>query len=227
MVEKNIRVHRTSGRVIGIEFKMHGRNYCAISTYVPHCGYSREDFDETYNQLRCLVSKAHRLCKRIIIGGDFNTQFGVGIRGVALEQFSQEFGLCITNARNPEIDTDWTFESSMGIRRRLDFVLASNCLLVREYFPSGKLNLGSDHRVVQSILSDTKKGTQVYHSKKPPVKGWCPKFDSRGKATRYHALLDTPLVDLAPCLGEIEKIIHDAAMGPNIPTQPEVRQKPW
>ena len=87
-VKKNIRVHRTSGRVIGIDFKMHGRNYCAISTYVPHCGYSREDFDETYNQLRCLVSKAHRSCKRIIIGGDFNTQFGVGIRGVELEQFS-------------------------------------------------------------------------------------------------------------------------------------------
>ena len=32
-VKKNIRVHRISGRVIGIDYKMHGRNYCAIATY--------------------------------------------------------------------------------------------------------------------------------------------------------------------------------------------------
>ena len=49
------------------------------------------------------------------------------------QQFAQEFGLCVTNAKNPETDTDWTFDSNMGIRRRLDFVLASNLLLVLEY----------------------------------------------------------------------------------------------
>ena len=106
-----------------------------------------------------MVSKTHRFGKRVIIGGDFNTQFGVGMRGTTLEQFAQEFGLCITNATNSETDTDWTFESSMGVRRRLDFVLASDLLLVLESCPSDKLNLGSDHRAVQSILSDTKKGT--------------------------------------------------------------------
>ena len=146
---------------------------------------------------------------------------------MALEQFSQEFGLCITNARNPEIDTDWTFESSMGIRRRLDFVLASNCLLVRESCPSGKLNLGSDHRVVQSILSDTKKGSQVHYVKKPQVKGWCPQLDSKGTASKYHALLDEPLADSVSCFKEMEQIIHDAAMGPDVPIQAEVRRKPW
>ena len=41
---KNIRVYRTSGRVISIDFKMHGRIFCAISTYVPHCGYFYANF---------------------------------------------------------------------------------------------------------------------------------------------------------------------------------------
>lgn len=226
-VKKHTRVHVISGRVIGIDFKMHGRNYCAISTYIPHCGYCREDFDETYNQLRCIVTKAYRSCKRIIVGGDFNTQFGIGSRGFALEQFAEEFDLCITNARSPEIDTDWTFESSMGVRRRLDFVLASKCLVVCEACPSDKLNLGSDHRAVQSILSDTKQGTQVYYRKKSGVKGWCPQLDLTGKPSKYHELLQIPLVDEAPSLQTLEKIIYDAATGPDVPIQAEVRQKPW
>ena len=59
-VKKNIRVHRTSGRVIGIDFKMYARNYCAISTYVPHCGYAREDFDDgiQYQNYIVLVSES-------------------------------------------------------------------------------------------------------------------------------------------------------------------------
>ena len=139
-----------NGRVIGIDYKMYGRSYCAIATYVPHCGYSNADFDETYNQLRCIASKAYRSCKRIIIGGDFNTQFDIGIRGVALRQFAKEFGLCITNTTDSDTSTNWTVESSMGVRRKLDFILASRSLLVIESGLSDKLDLGSDHRAVQT-----------------------------------------------------------------------------
>ena len=125
-----MRIHMISGRVIGIDFKLHGRNYSCISTYLPHCGYSQEEIDETYNQLRCLVSKAYRSNKRVIICGDFNTQSNVGNRGIALDQFVLEFRLCATNASDADANVNWTFESSMGVRRRLNFALASKLLLL-------------------------------------------------------------------------------------------------
>ena len=105
-------------------------------------------------------------------------------------------------------------------------MLASNCLLVRESCPSGILNFGSDHRAVESILSDTKKGTQVYCPKKPRVKDWCPQLDLDGKASKYHALLDIPLADSALCFETMEKIIHDAAVSPDVPVQVDEHQKP-
>ena len=174
------------------------------------------------------MSKAYRSRKRIIIGGDFNTQFDVGIRGVALRQFAEEFGLCITNTTDSETSTNWTFESSMGVRRRLDFILASRLLLVIESGPSDKLDLGSDHRAVQSTLGDTKKGTQVQHRKKVPAKGWYPEIDVDGNALKYCDSLHAPLQrnEVLP-MGELEKIIHDAATGPDIRAQAKLRPKPW
>ena len=104
---------------------VHGRSYCGIATYLPHCGYSVADLEQTYNQLRCITSKAFRSNRRIIIGGDFNTQVNVGNRGTMLKEFAHEFSLCIFNVCVEESNVDWTFESSMGVRRRLDYILVS------------------------------------------------------------------------------------------------------
>lgn len=94
---------------------VHGRSYCGSATYLPHCGYSAADLEQTYNQLRYVTSKAFRSNKRIIIGGDFNTQVNVGSRGIMFKEFAQEFSLCISNVGVEESNADWTFESSMGI----------------------------------------------------------------------------------------------------------------
>ena len=98
---------------------------CGISVYVPHCGYSAEHLEQTYDQLRYITSKARRSNKKIIGGRDFNTQFGIGIRGLLLDQFAEEFGLNVTNASGLETNVDWTFRSSVGVCRRLDFIFAS------------------------------------------------------------------------------------------------------
>ena len=74
----------------------------------------------------------------------------MGVRGIMLEQFSQEFGLCISNGTIPETNNGWTFRSSMGIKRRLDYILSSNNLFIREAGPGNFFDLGSDHRVVLS-----------------------------------------------------------------------------
>ena len=118
-VKKSTRVHNISGRVIAVDFMVNGRSYCGIATYIPHCGYSAAHLEQTYDQLRCITSKAYRSNKRIVIGGDFNTQHGVGVRGLMLDEFAREFRLDITNASSPQLIDDWTFESSMGVRRLL------------------------------------------------------------------------------------------------------------
>lgn len=149
--------------------------------------------DETYDQLRCITSKTCRSNKKIIVGGDFNTQFGIGIRGVSLDQFAKEFGLNVLNASSPETNADWTFRSNMGVCRRLDFIIASQNLLVSASGPSDKLDLGSDHRVVETTMVCQKRGTQKYYERKIPVKGWRPEVDTDGDATKYWDALEKGL----------------------------------
>ena len=59
-VKKNNNVHMISGRVIVVEFVIYGKAFCGISVYAPHRGYSAEHLEQTYNQLRCIASKARR-----------------------------------------------------------------------------------------------------------------------------------------------------------------------
>ena len=66
-IKNNICIHMISGRVIAVDFMVNGRRFCGISVYAPHRGYSADDLDETCNQLRCIVGKAQRANKRIVI----------------------------------------------------------------------------------------------------------------------------------------------------------------
>jgi endonuclease/exonuclease/phosphatase family metal-dependent hydrolase len=152
-VKKKNRIQNVSGRVLALDFTVNGKQMRSIAVYVPHCGYSVEDLEQTYNQLRCVTSEACHSKKAIIIGGDFNTQLNVGRRGILLQQFSDEFGLQITNNSIAEHRDNWTFRSSTGITRRLDYVLAAKYFVVDDSRPSDVLNLGSDHRVVRAEIS--------------------------------------------------------------------------
>ena len=91
-----------------------------------------------------------KACGRpIIIGGDFNSQLGIGIRGELLNAFAVWNGLLVANGMTCENDGDsWTFESTMGIRRRIDFMLLSQELLLVCSQPTDDIDLGSDHRAV-------------------------------------------------------------------------------
>ena len=94
-VKKNNRVSNVSGRVLALDFVLYGKRVRSIATYIPHCGYSVQDLEETYEQLRCIVSEPRRLHRAVIIGGDFNTQLIVGLRGILIKQLADEFGLRI------------------------------------------------------------------------------------------------------------------------------------
>ena len=68
-----------------------------VAVYVPHAGYSVEDFDETFDQLRYALQTGRNLKRPLIVGGDFNCQLGVGARGAALDNLANSFGLQINN----------------------------------------------------------------------------------------------------------------------------------
>ena len=136
LVDKVKRIHRFSGRVLAVDVDIGPlQKLRIISVYAPHCGYDRGCLDNFYNDLQTAHNDyvgAAKACGRpIIIGSDFNSQLGIGIRGELLSSSAVWNGLLVANGMTCENGGDsWTFESTMGIRRRIDFMLLSqNCCL--------------------------------------------------------------------------------------------------
>ena len=75
----------------------------------------------------------------VVIAGDFNTQWNVGRRGDMIREFSHMF---------EQLPESWTFRSSTGIKRQIDFILFSSELCCETAGPVDVLDLGSDHRAV-------------------------------------------------------------------------------
>ena len=67
-----------SDRVIALNVQIFGRPFTFIATYVPHAGYSVEDFHTTIDQISAAMSDASRFGAKIVLGGDFNTQLHHG-----------------------------------------------------------------------------------------------------------------------------------------------------
>ena len=116
----------------------------------------------------------------------------------------------------------------MGVRRRLDFILASPNLVLQATGASNKLNLGSDHRAVQTLLVDKKIGKQVRYQSRVPTKGWCPELDAESNATKYCEVLDAALGEKSKnTLETLQKDMNDAATTPGVRVQLQSHQKPW
>ena len=67
-----------------------------------------------------------------------------------MDDLCQEFDLAIANDDTGNINSYWTFRSSMGFLRRIDYVLFSRGLIKRAAYASNELDLGSDHRAVRA-----------------------------------------------------------------------------
>ena len=125
-----------------------------VATYTPHMGYSNHDLYRYYDQLTWVLDDARRQSRTIVVGGDFNTQLNVGLRGDCLADMARNFHLQITNDdthHDPNKET-WTFCSSMGVRRRIDFILCSMSFSLQQSFATDDVDLGSDHRAVYCLL---------------------------------------------------------------------------
>eukprot|EP00972_Heterocapsa_arctica_P040362 5946490-Heterocapsa_arctica.AAC.1 len=91
-----------------------GNKYRTIATYIPCAGgHSKEEVEETYDQINIAIGRDS--WQLLIIGGDFNTQLGVGPRAAILHDFAAQHELRITSGmfRKP-FAKQWTFQSSGG-----------------------------------------------------------------------------------------------------------------
>ena len=118
-------VHAISDRILALDFVVNHIRIRAVAVYMPHCGYSADHFEQTADQLRCVLDEATQQRRRIIVGGDFNSQLRVGHRSAYLDNLASSFGLHITNDTVDSWDNQWTFCSSLDVKRRIDFIFVS------------------------------------------------------------------------------------------------------
>ena len=150
-VDKFLRKHSISNRVLAVDVRV-GHKVCRIiSCYLPHAGYHQDVFMETLDQITALTMEAQNQNKAVVIGGDFNLTLGRGERGQALQDLCSQCSLTVANGHGAGDATDvWTFCSSLGALRRIDFIIHSTALSARYVSASREIDLGSDHRCVRA-----------------------------------------------------------------------------
>ena len=85
-VRKSNKVHEIGGRIMALDLMVNKIKVRFVAVYLPHMGYPVSEFDDTFDQLRCVVDEGRRCRRSLVIGGDFNSQLGVGVRGAALAE---------------------------------------------------------------------------------------------------------------------------------------------
>ena len=133
-------------------------------------GWATQNISEKmYEQLGFILADARRRGFSYVVGGDFNSQLDIGVRGELLDQFCQACHLSVLN-RNAPVHESWTFESCMGIRRRIDFLLCHVSLSVHAAAASHEFDIGPFMDALmlppptipmQDVLADNVDGAQI------------------------------------------------------------------
>ena len=108
------------------------------------------DLEAVYLDLCVMARDAREHIIRFIVGGDFNTSFEKCVRGDMLADFLNEFNMRTAAICNGDIESSWTFRSSMDYKRQIDFNFHSGNCTSEDAHPTDELHLGSDHRAVKS-----------------------------------------------------------------------------
>lgn len=207
-----LKKHNISDRVLAIDMKIGRKRIRIISVYLPHAGYSWTDFQQCFDDLSTMIADAGRSNMDIFIGGDFKLSLDIGARGDCMNDFCQQLNLQIAN-RSGSVDdaSNWTFKSSLGFVRRIDFILHGPMFTSSLTEANWDIDLGSDHRCVRVQLSFT---APKLHKAKigRSMRGWKPEFNQDGTAADFHKNIDIQLDHRAmDNLDDLQSIIHDAA----------------
>ena len=200
------RVQVISDRLMFLDLHIGTRICRLISIYMPHAGYPHDDLRKMYDQLHWVLAEAQKMRYVSVIGGDFNTQWNVGRRGDMIREFSHMFGLCLAN--HEHLPATWTFRSSTGIKRQLDFILFSSELCCESAGAVDVLDLGSDHRAVHCNLYMRARCFKRFWEPLRVPRGWMP-----NNQQQYHANLQMRLSNQQPnTIMELERLVHSAAV---------------
>lgn len=206
------KTHVISDRTMGMDVEIGTKCVRIISVYFSHAGYAWSDFEKCIEDVTILVSEATRLRMNIIIGGDFNLCLDVGRRGTSMTDLCQLFRLTVANGSGlSSAAANWTFRSTLGVLRRIDYILYSPGISCENTLATWDLDLGSDHRSVKASFSFmpgyTKKERKVRVKR-----GWKPRFNVDGVAEEFHQNITDQMQRGCHTLGDVESILKDAAL---------------
>ena len=177
-------------RVMAVDLKVQDKVLRAISIYLPHARYDFIYLQECYELISDLIREA-RSCKTgVILGGDFNTQYLKGSRGILMHSLCMEYDSVVANNME-NVHTSYSFESSLGSKCIIDYVVVSQAMAIYESDATNQLDLGSDHRVIYCSLQLHKQ--RAYKKQKKKQKRWKSKLNKCENAVNYHIALDVAL----------------------------------
>ena len=119
----------------------------------------------------------------------------------------------------------WTFRSSVGDRRRIDYVMYGPSLLCAASGPSDFWDMGSDHRAVFANLAiRCPSSYQALKARKgKSSKGWKPKLDDHNIARDYHETSDACLQCYdQPSATELSEVIATVARSSSVASKDKV-----
>ena len=84
-----------------------------------------------------------------------------------MEDLCGQLNMRISNSsESAESDSMWTFRSRLGMRCRIDYILVSSGLQIESTRAVEDIHLGSDHRVVRTILVFTRSSPEVFRDRR-------------------------------------------------------------
>ena len=165
------------------------------------------------------MDEARRRSFRIILGGDFNTVLNFGDRGAILDDVLNDFGL--RTANDPTTlswEQRWTFQSSSGIRRQIDYIFYSSNLHVNHSHSTSSLDLGSDHRAVFAEFQGLERKDRT--RKQKPSRCWKP-------SSSYRSNVERQVLETAPStIQDLQSILVNQAEEDLTQASPAI-DKPW
>ena len=203
-----------------LDFVFARNKFRVFAICAPHADFPFRDFHDLMSLLTELAISAKKDGFIVIIGGDFNCQLDIGSRGEILRELSAICHLRIANEIHGDmtIEDHWTFESSMGIRRQLDFILCSARIPLLSTHSDRAIDMGSDHRAVKCIFKIGVPSRQKKRRRR--VRGWKP-----DDVEAYHRNLNVALRDCKSTASISTAIATSAATCTSAMSHP--KHKPW
>ena len=140
---------------MAIDLKIAQKIIRVIAVLLSHMRYDWNYFMDIFTDIEGLVMEAMDKDKgyTLVLAGDFNLILDQGQRGDVMKELCTTFSLEIANGRTMADSSDtWTWKSSYGQFRRIDYILHSKNLRSFNISANRELDLGSDHRNVSASI---------------------------------------------------------------------------